>query len=286
MTNDEQFRELWDLLNDAGDLLHGEYRTAHPPYPGMPARPAGAVVTAGSPLSGSTARGEERSPGRGSTAAAPAREPAAPAEGPAAAQAAGIAAIAARVRECGLCGLSGSRTNAVPGSGSAAPRVMLIGEGPGAEEDRTGEPFVGKAGKYLDKWLAGIGLDRERDCFITNIVKCRPPENRDPSTDESAACLPCLEEQVDLLRPAVILTLGRIAAQTLVGSAAGIGALRGKTYEYRGVPLIPTYHPAAVLRAVENGDNTYRAAVWEDLKRLREFLDTVPLHDTASGKER
>ncbi len=244
--------ELWALINDTEDLISGQYRRAHAPFPGC------------APRFSAEAGGRETAPASGQ-----ARELTREA-GPMPA----LERIADEVRACSRCSLSAGRTHAVPGSGSGSPRVLLVGEGPGAEEDRRGEPFVGKAGQYLDKWLAAIGLDRMSDCFITNIVKCRPPENRDPSMEESASCLPYLERQVDLLKPELILALGRVAAQTLTDSSRGIGALRGKGFFYRGIPLMATYHPAAVLRSVEQGDNTLRSAVWEDLKRLREQLDS------------
>jgi len=179
----------------------------------------------------------------------------------------GLTRIAEEVRECTRCSLHAGRNHTVPGAGVSGPAVMVIGEGPGGEEDRTGQPFVGRAGKYLDKWLNAIGLDRNTNCFIGNVIKCRPPGNRDPLPEETSACLPYLERQVDLLKPKVILTVGRIAIQVLTGKSAGIGALRGSTYEYRGIPVIPTYHPSGVLRNPE-----YRAPVWEDLKRLKELI--------------
>lgn len=179
-----------------------------------------------------------------------------------------LESIAAEIRSCENCGLSRQRRNAVPGYGVVEPRVMLIGEGPGADEDASGEPFVGRAGKYLDKWLAAIGLDRRTNCFITNIVKCRPPGNRDPHPEEMQACLPYLHRQTALIRPLSIVTLGRIASQVMVGSSEGIGKLRGKTYDFQGIPIIPTYHPSGVLRNAER----LRPLVWEDLKRLRELI--------------
>ena len=179
-----------------------------------------------------------------------------------------IETIAAEVSRCELCPLAETRTNTVPGTGSLNPEVLIIGEGPGADEDRTGLPFVGAAGKYLDKWLAAIELSRETNCFIANVVKCRPPRNRDPHPKEIDSCISFLERQVEILKPKVILTLGRIATQVLTGSPQGIGAQRGKIHAYREVPLIATYHPSAVLR-----DSGYRSAVWDDLRALRELLD-------------
>jgi DNA polymerase len=179
-----------------------------------------------------------------------------------------LAAIARQVSGCTLCRLSETRTHAVPGEGVASPKVMIIGEAPGAQEDSSGRPFVGRAGRYLDKWMEAIGLSRDRDLFIGNIIKCRPPENRDPFLDEQEACLPYLERQVDLIRPYAILTVGRIATHILTGAEEGIGRLHGRTYSYRGIPLIPTYHPSGVLRNPQ-----FRKPVWEDLKKLKRIID-------------
>jgi DNA polymerase len=172
-------------------------------------------------------------------------------------------AISQRVAECARCPLGASRLNSVPGVGVLDPLVMVIGEGPGAEEDRRGEPFVGRAGQYLDRWLDAIDVSRTGNAYIGNIVKCRPPGNRDPNPGESDACIPYLKEQIRIIRPHTILSVGRIASGILIGSTGGIGSLRGRTYTYDSIPLVPTYHPAAVLR---NPD--LRRPVWEDLKRL------------------
>lgn len=184
---------------------------------------------------------------------------------------AGLAAIAMEIGTCEKCGLCSGRTNTVPGEGVVDPLVMVIGEGPGADEDRSGRPFVGRAGQYLDKWLNAVKLSRETNAFIGNVVKCRPPGNRDPLPDESHACRPYLDRQIELIRPKAILTVGRIAAQQLLGTETGIGKLRGGSYTYKGIPLFATYHPSGVLR---NPD--LRQAVWDDLRRLRAFLDENP----------
>jgi uracil-DNA glycosylase family 4 len=194
-----------------------------------------------------------------------------PARGAAAASAADLRraeleAVAADVEECSRCVLSMNRTKAVPGEGAIDPPVLFVGEGPGEEEDRTGRPFVGAAGRYLDKWIAAVNLDR-RACFIANCVKCRPPQNREPHPDEIAACLPYLERQIAALAPRAIVCLGRIAAQTLLATSTGVGALRKKVHDRKGIPLVATYHPSAVLR-----DRSLRAPVWEDLKRLKALL--------------
>ena len=172
------------------------------------------------------------------------------------------------IARCTACGLCKERTKTVPGTGVQSPLVLVIGEGPGVEEDRAGLPFVGPAGKYLDKWLSAIGISREENCYISNIVKCRPPGNRDPLPEESTTCLPYLYQLIDILKPRSILTVGRIAAQILLNSASGIGAMRGNRYDFKGIPLFPTYHPSGVLRNPE-----YRRFVWSDLKLLKRFLD-------------
>jgi len=174
-----------------------------------------------------------------------------------------------RISECSLCRLHATRTHTVPGEGAFEPLVFLIGEGPGRDEDRTGHPFVGRAGQYLDKWLAAIDLNRAEDCFIGNIVKCRPPENRDPLPDESEACLPYLKQQISLIQPKIILTLGRIAGRIITGEERGISSLRGKVYSFMGIPVVPTYHPSAVLRNPQ-----FRSPVWEDLKQVKKIIES------------
>jgi DNA polymerase len=174
------------------------------------------------------------------------------------------------VAACTACRLAAGRTRTVFGTGSEKPLVLVVGEGPGAEEDATGLPFVGPAGKLLDKMLAAIGLSREENVYIANIVKCRPPGNRDPAPDEAAACLSYLERQVDALAPRAILCLGRTAARTLTGAEEGITKLRGRWFEYRGIPLIATFHPSALLR-----EESYKRPAWEDLKALKESLGDV-----------
>ncbi|POR01819.1 hypothetical protein AU468_07665 [Alkalispirochaeta sphaeroplastigenens] len=182
-----------------------------------------------------------------------------------------LAALEVEVRRCSRCALSLGRTLAVAGEGVLDPLVMVVGEGPGREEDLQGRPFVGRAGQYLDKWLAAIDLSRETNVYITNIVKCRPPENRDPQPGESDACAPWLHEQIALVRPRLILTLGRISLRILTGSTRGITSLHGSRFRYRDIPLVPTFHPSAVLR---NPD--WRRPVWEDLKEVRRWLDEDP----------
>ncbi|GHU98926.1 uracil-DNA glycosylase [Spirochaetia bacterium] len=180
-----------------------------------------------------------------------------------------LEAIAAEVRACAVCPLAAGRKQAVPGEGAARPLVLVVGEGPGADEDASGRPFVGKAGQLLDRMLASIGLSRETNCFIANVVKCRPPNNRDPEPGESSACAPFLARQITLLAPRIILTLGRIATHNLLNTTEPIGRLRGRFTEYSaaGIPLLPTYHPSALLR-----DESLKRPAWEDLKTLRAHL--------------
>ncbi|MDR0553964.1 MAG: uracil-DNA glycosylase [Treponema sp.] len=178
-----------------------------------------------------------------------------------------LESISESIYQCHACPLGKTRSMAVPGEGSPHPKVLVIGEGPGAEEDASGRPFVGPAGQLLDKMLASIGLSREENCFIANVVKCRPPENRDPLPGEITACGAFLERQISILEPMAILCVGRVAATTLLKSSEGIGRLRGRFFGYRGIPLLATYHPSAILR-----DESLKRPVWEDLKLLRDKL--------------
>ena len=155
------------------------------------------------------------------------------------------------------------RTNAVFGEGNPSAEIMLVGEAPGAEEDRTGKPFVGRAGQLLDKMLAAIDLARQ-DIYIANTLKSRPPKNRDPNTDEISAHLPILYRQMSLIHPRLILCLGRVAGQTLLGSNDSLTKLRQQTHPFYGATLLVTYHPAALLR-----NATWKRPTWEDLKQLR-----------------
>jgi DNA polymerase len=172
------------------------------------------------------------------------------------------------VSVCRKCRLCETRTNTVFGEGDPEAQIFFIGEGPGENEDLKGRPFVGRAGELLDKWIAAMGLKREL-VYIANIVKCRPPGNREPAPDEVAACTPFLERQLELIRPRVIITLGRPAAQQMLATKISMGRLRGQWHEWRGMRLMPTYHPAYVLRSY-----TYetRSAVWSDLQMVMKEL--------------
>jgi len=176
--------------------------------------------------------------------------------------------LRAEVAACRLCGLHESRTQTVFGVGSPDADWMIVGEAPGAEEDRRGEPFVGRAGKLLDEILRAVDLDRER-VFIANILKCRPPNNRDPGVDEAASCRPYLDRQIALVQPRLILAVGRIAAQQLLGSDSPIGRMRGQVYETGDarIPTVVTYHPAYLLRSPGQ-----KRKVWQDLCLARRTL--------------
>ena len=180
------------------------------------------------------------------------------------------AALLARVAEeaaaCVRCGLAEGRRTVVFARGNPNAELMLIGEGPGAEEDRQGLPFVGPAGQLLDRIVAAMGMSRD-EVYVCNVVKCRPPGNRDPLPDEVAACRAFLQEQVRLVRPRVIVALGRVAAQTLLGTDAPVGRMRGEWHALLGVPLRVTYHPAAILR-----NQALKRPTWEDMRVVRDHL--------------
>lgn len=171
---------------------------------------------------------------------------------------------------CNRCELAKTRTRAVPGVGDPHAEWLFIGEAPGANEDRQGEPFVGDAGKLLDAILAAIGLARGNNVFIANVLKSRPPGNRDPKPEEVATCLPFLERQIELIQPKLIVALGRFAAQSLLATDTPIGRLRGQVHRYRGVPLVVTYHPAYLLR-----NPLDKAKVWEDLVLARDTMHNL-----------
>ncbi|MCL2162584.1 MAG: uracil-DNA glycosylase [Betaproteobacteria bacterium] len=171
------------------------------------------------------------------------------------------------IHACRACTLFEARTQAVPGVGDRQARWMFVGEGPGVEEDRRGEPFVGQAGRLLDHMLAALGLKRGEDVYIANAVKCRPPHNRTPQAAEIAACAAYLDRQIALVRPRLLIALGRPAAQALLGREISIAAARGKRFERDGAPLIVTYHPAYLLRNPQD-----KGKAWEDLCLARRLV--------------
>ena len=220
-------------------------------------RPAAAAAAPASPA--------PRPAPRPAPVAAPAAREAAPAAEPVV-PAADFDALREQVLQCTACGLCNGRRHAVFGMGARAARWMVVGEAPGEQEDRQGLPFVGRSGQLLDAMLASVGLSREKDVFIANVIKCRPPGNRNPKPEEIAACSPYLMRQIELLRPERILVVGRFAAQTLLGTDATIGSLRGRqhtltTGDGRAIPVVVSYHPAYLLRSPGE-----KARAWQDLR--------------------
>ena len=171
------------------------------------------------------------------------------------------------VRACTACGLCRQRKQAVFGVGAESATWLFIGEGPGADEDELGEPFVGQAGKLLDSMLAAIGIKRGREVYIANVVKCRPPGNRTPTAEEAAACAPFLDRQIELVKPKIIVALGKTAATRLLDTEASLASLRGKVHGYKGTPVVVTYHPAYLLRSLPE-----KAKAWDDLVFARSTL--------------
>jgi DNA polymerase len=246
---------LWRLrgLSDEQDATVGA-APVQPEPPDMPPAPALAAPQSLRPL---------RNALRPAGMAAPESERPAHLEVPAASVHVGDLGwddLEERIRGCEACGLCRRRKQAVPGVGDREADWLFVGEGPGAEEDERGEPFVGQAGRLLDNMLASIDLKRGEDVYIGNAVKCRPPHNRTPEAAELAACFPYLQRQIELIRPRLIVALGRPAAQALLNQEIKIGAARGKLFSYGSIPVIVTYHPAYLLRNLPD-----KAKAWEDL---------------------
>ncbi len=249
------------LLNQPGATEGGAAATAITAATATAASPTTTAAASGSLLQALAEHapgvlGRGRGPG-------PSPEPTRPAADPGA-----LRILGEEVAGCTNCRLHAERNNVVFGEGNAAAEVVIVGEAPGREEDKTGRPFVGPAGKLLDLLLQSAGLPRE-EVYICNVLKCRPPENRDPARDEVEACSSHLRRQLDVIRPTVLLALGKFAAQTLAGSDESIGALRGGVHSYLGIPLVVTYHPAFLLRSPQ-----WTRAAWGDLQLLREVLET------------
>lgn len=190
-----------------------------------------------------------------------------------------MAALKKELAGCMKCQLGSTRKNIVFGEGNPEAGILIVGEGPGANEDETGRPFVGRSGKLLDKIFASIDLDREK-LFIANIVKCRPPNNRTPSAAESEICSKFLEQQIDIMKPGIIVALGASAARTLLNTRTGIGLLRGEFHRYLNTPVLVTYHPAALLRSP-----ALKRPVWEDMKRLKSFMEEAGLPRESGEKK-
>jgi len=266
----EGLEGLWDELSLVEDWMKGGIRRdrSKPDFAAIAAARAAAEAAAaarGGPSPQASLDG-----GAGSRTGP--RLDAMPASVPAGDRARFLATLSREAGLCQACRLQAGRKKVVFGTGVECPAVLVLGEGPGAEEDAQGLPFVGPAGQLLDKMLAAIGVSREKNAYIANVVKCRPPSNRDPAPDEVKACSAWLERQVEILSPRVILCLGRTALQALTGEAEGITRLHGRWFEYRGIPLIGTFHPSAILR-----DEAYKRPAWEDLKLLRDKLGDVLL---------
>ncbi|HEX7124870.1 MAG TPA: uracil-DNA glycosylase [Thermodesulfobacteriota bacterium] len=227
---------------------------APPTPPPPPAAPARDLF--GMPVAADRPRGRG---GAGLLAAGPAEPPAA-----------SLAEVRERLGDCRRCKLWEGRTNIVFGVGNERARLMFVGEGPGRDEDLQGEPFVGRAGQLLTKIIEAIGLRREQ-VYIANVVRCRPPDNRRPEPDEIAACQPFLRQTMAVVRPRVVVALGSVAAQTLLGTTRGITALRGKFHQAGDYRVMPTFHPAYLLR-----NPAAKREVWEDMKLVRDALAALP----------
>ncbi len=214
---------------------------------------------------------ERRPASTGEPAASDAEADQTVAEAPGDVVASGLEAFRQQICECTRCRLGATRNRFVFGSGREDAGILFVGEAPGADEDRSGQPFVGAAGQLLTKIIEAMGLARE-DVYICNILKCRPPNNRDPQPDEIEQCEPYLKRQIEWVQPRVICTLGRFAAQTLLRSDQSMGRLRESEHRYEGIPLIATYHPAALLRNPQ-----WKRPTWEDMKKVRRLYDGVEL---------
>ncbi|MBN1601672.1 MAG: uracil-DNA glycosylase [Chitinispirillaceae bacterium] len=182
---------------------------------------------------------------------------------------------------CSLCHLAQSRKKMVFGSGNVDAPVVIVGEAPGEEEDRQGIPFVGPAGQLLTQMLAAVKLDRAKDTFITNVLKCHPPANRNPESAEIVTCFPLLKKQIEIIHPKAILLLGRIAAHAVLGNAGSISSMRSKVFTYNTIPCMVIYHPAALLHNV-----AYKRPAWEDLKKFKELLDSLGVYGSLQQQQK
>jgi uracil-DNA glycosylase family 4 len=235
---------LSDLLAYLGEMGYGDVYLAPKKSPSLAEVPAPVVETAPAPLPAMDEEAGERI--------------------------AELAALAGVAGACTRCRLAEGRTKVVFGSGNPTAELMFVGEGPGADEDRQGLPFVGAAGELLTKIIQAIEKTRE-EVYIANVVKCRPPGNRDPQPDEVATCRGYLDRQIALVRPKILVALGRVAALTLLGNEVGndapIGRMRGQWFQVQGIPTMVTYHPAALLR-----NPALKRPTWEDMQQVRDFL--------------
>ena len=177
--------------------------------------------------------------------------------------------------ECVSCSLSKTRTNVVVGKGNEKANLVIIGEGPGEQEDKSGLPFVGRAGKMLDTALAAVNIDPLKDCYITNIVKCRPPNNRKPSASESDACMPWLNKQIELLSPKIIVLAGSTATESFLGVKEPISKIRGKWIEKDNIKYMPIFHPSYLLRNPSKEKGKPKWLTWQDLKKIKKELNSI-----------
>lgn len=180
----------------------------------------------------------------------------------------GLKRLRTEIGDCRRCRLSEGRTNLVFGEGNPDAGLMFVGEGPGEQEDRQGRPFVGRAGELLTRLIEKMGLSRE-EVYIANTVKCRPPDNRNPQEDEIKTCMPFLEKQIGIIKPAVIMTLGSVATKALLGDIGSISRVRGKTYRYKGIPVVPTFHPSYLLRNPKS-----KWLTWNDAQVVLKLLES------------
>jgi len=177
--------------------------------------------------------------------------------------------------ECVSCSLSKTRTNVVVGKGNEKANLVIIGEGPGEQEDKSGLPFVGRAGKMLDTALAAVNIDPLEDCYITNIVKCRPPNNRKPTASESNACMPWLNKQIELLSPKIIVLAGSTATESFLGVKEPISKIRGKWIEKDNIKYMPIFHPSYLLRNPSKEKGKPKWLTWQDLKKIKKELNSI-----------
>lgn len=241
-------------------LDHKLTAKSDPPAAPMPALPVERAAAPAEPARTAPALWKDDSLSRGPRKTFAPSEPAKP-------RSETLEAVRTELGDCKRCGLCDSRKNIVFGVGSSEARIMFVGEAPGFHEDVQGEPFVGKAGELLDKMVVAMTLSREQ-IYIANVLKCRPPNNRDPAPDEVATCSPFLERQVAAVQPEVIVALGKFAANLLSGHDGALGRIRGQWQEWNGVPLMPTYHPAYLLRNPAD-----KGKAWDDLKKVMERLE-------------
>jgi uracil-DNA glycosylase len=252
----EQAVEYMEYLKEQG--------ITHVPASGKPLAPAPKAAPATKPVAPAPSQPEKKSPVK-KVPAPIAVVPSAPKKGKDS-----LESLVAEVGDCQACELAGTRTHTVPGEGCLKPEIMFIGEGPGADEDAQGRPFVGRSGKLLTKMILAMGYSRE-EIFIGNIVKCRPPGNRVPTREEMAGCIPYLKRQIAVIKPKIIICLGATAAKGLVQEKLPIGKARGQWREFEGIPVMLTFHPAYLLR-----DPRKKVFAWEDLKTALKRLGKEP----------